>query len=517
MADLVRELEIPDGGSAPLQGRLQRAGAARRGEQHLRRGGVPRPARGRPAGRVGRERTLAGPGAEPFRRGLRQAEPARRASGTGTRSGRSGPTPARCVLRVLQGGEWTRYRLPRGSHSFDHTWNTEWMRIREVQTERYLMDAFGLFYELPSMVYGGRVWGVRPVASHLRIVPDFCYWRGLLVLAGDQADNASGQPQSGLWFGGCRRPVVLGQAGGLGRSSGGRRTVAAGEVSDPFLMTGFDRKVIHLANDGSAPVTVEIEVDPLGDGVFRPYRVDRRPGGRLRPPRVPRRVRRPLAPPARAPGGDPHRGDRLQLETGGGSRRPSLSYFLAWGRAPPGGHHGAPLARGDRGALCSRRGRQRIGRGRRRPGARGRREDDPRLDRVGPRQGPPAPRERPRPRRRPLHLPPRLEEHRRGLGRVREAVRLLDGPPVQGDPLRGPRPPDHAGPLGRRRLVLGHPRRLRGVGRQALLLARHPLDRGAREARRRLAHRADALLLRRRPAAAARAPEAERFVLQTGP
>jgi hypothetical protein len=56
--------------------------------------------------------------------------------------------------------------------------------------------------------------------------------------------------------------------------------VAAGEVSDPFLMTGFDRKVIHLANDGSAPVTVEIEVDPLGDGVFRTYRsIDVPPGG----------------------------------------------------------------------------------------------------------------------------------------------------------------------------------------------------------------------------------------------
>ena len=40
------------------------------------------------------------------------------------------------------------------------------------------MDAFGLFYELPSIAYGGRVWGVRPGASHLRIVPDFCYWRG---------------------------------------------------------------------------------------------------------------------------------------------------------------------------------------------------------------------------------------------------------------------------------------------------------------------------------------------------
>jgi hypothetical protein len=48
--------------------------------------------------------------------------------------------------------------------------------------------------------------------------------------------------------------------------------VAAGEASDPFLMTGFDRKVIHLVNDGNVPATVEVEVDPLGDGVFRTYR-----------------------------------------------------------------------------------------------------------------------------------------------------------------------------------------------------------------------------------------------------
>jgi hypothetical protein len=47
------------------------------------------------------------------------------------------------ILRVLHDGKWTRYRLPQGSHSWDHTWNTEWMRIREVQTERYLMDACG--------------------------------------------------------------------------------------------------------------------------------------------------------------------------------------------------------------------------------------------------------------------------------------------------------------------------------------------------------------------------------------
>jgi hypothetical protein len=181
-----------------------------------------------------------------------------------------GSDPLSVVLRVLHDGQWTRYRLPRGSHSFDHTWNTEWMRIREAQTERYLMDAFGIFYELPPMVYGGRVWGIRPIASHLRIVPDFCFWRGLFVMAGDQADNASGQPQSGLWFGNVDDLWRFGKPagwGGVWRRSG----VAAGEASDAFLATGFDQKTLHLANDGPAPVTVDVEVDPLGDGVFRRY------------------------------------------------------------------------------------------------------------------------------------------------------------------------------------------------------------------------------------------------------
>lgn len=174
------------------------------------------------------------------------------------------------ILRVLHGGEWTRYRLPQGSHSFDHTWNTEWMRIREAQTERYLMDAFGLFYELPPLVYGGKVWGIRPIAAHLRIVPDFCYWRGLFVMAGDQADNASGQPQSGLWFGNVDDLWSFGKPSGWG-SVWKRTSVAAGEASDPFLMTGFDGKTLHVAQDGGGALTVDVEVDFTGDGSWRRY------------------------------------------------------------------------------------------------------------------------------------------------------------------------------------------------------------------------------------------------------
>ena len=37
-------------------------------------------------------------------------------------------------------------------------------------------------------------------------------------------------------------------------------------VSDPFLMTGFDKKTLHLKNESDDKASVEIEVDFLGDG-----------------------------------------------------------------------------------------------------------------------------------------------------------------------------------------------------------------------------------------------------------
>ncbi len=175
------------------------------------------------------------------------------------------------ILRVLHDKKWQRYRLPKGSQSWDHTWNTEWMRIREVQTERYLMDAFGIFYDLPSMVYGGRVFGIRPIASHLRICPDMVSWRGLLVLAGDQTDNAVGQPQSGLWFGHIDELSGWGKPAGWG-AVWWDEPVKAGALSDPFLMTGFDKKVVHVATTPGMEMSVELEIDFMGTGDWKKYK-----------------------------------------------------------------------------------------------------------------------------------------------------------------------------------------------------------------------------------------------------
>ncbi len=174
------------------------------------------------------------------------------------------------ILRVLHDGKWKRYLLPKSSHSFDHTWNTEWMRIREAQTERYLMDLHGMFYELPPLIYDGHLWGIKPICSHLRIVPDFLFWRGLFVMAGDQTDNAVGQPQSGFWFGNIDDLWSMGKPSGWG-GPWWETPVNAGDVSDPFLMTGFDKKVVHLTHNSDEAVEFTLEVDFLGNGSWREY------------------------------------------------------------------------------------------------------------------------------------------------------------------------------------------------------------------------------------------------------
>lgn len=183
---------------------------------------------------------------------------------------------ASVLLKVLKEGTWSTYRLPKASHTWDHAWTTEWMRIREVESERLLMDAHGMFYELPRHVYGGSVWGLQPIARHLRIVPDFTAWRGFLVMAGNQTSVVGGnqvqggQPQSGLWLGKTDDLWQWGEPKGWGGPW--RQTdVEAGEPSDPYLMTGFDDKSLHLTHEADETVSFTVGVDVLGDGSWRTY------------------------------------------------------------------------------------------------------------------------------------------------------------------------------------------------------------------------------------------------------
>ncbi len=180
-------------------------------------------------------------------------------------------------MYLVETGEWKRYRLPKASHCFEHAWQTEWPRIREIEHERFLMDIHGMFYELSPWAFDGAAWGIKPVSQHLWVLGDFCSWKGLLIMG---ADNASphqrenvlcAEPQSGLWIGKTDDLWSFGKPAGWG-GPWWEKTVEAGEISDPYLMTGFTHKCLHLSHDAGEPVSFDVEVDFLGNETWKTYR-----------------------------------------------------------------------------------------------------------------------------------------------------------------------------------------------------------------------------------------------------
>jgi hypothetical protein len=185
------------------------------------------------------------------------------------------------IMRVFVNGEWKRYRIPKASRTWDETSCTEWMRVREIETERALMDCHGMFYEIGMHVYGDQLWAIKPVAAHLRVIPDFCSWCGMLVFGGNQAtpmkfgpqdrNPLAGQPQAGLWFGKTDDLWNLGKPKGFG-GVWYKSPVNAGEISDPYLMTGFDKKSVHIYHDSNENIEFTIQTDFMGNGDFRDFK-----------------------------------------------------------------------------------------------------------------------------------------------------------------------------------------------------------------------------------------------------
>ncbi len=183
---------------------------------------------------------------------------------------------ASAILKVYTAADdtWTTYRLPKASHTHDHKWQSEWPRIRSVEHERLLMDCHGMWYELSPWAYGNRIWGVRPISTHLAVHGDFCSWKGMLMVGMDNCSADGGanlhcaEPQSGIWMGKVDDLWNLGKPTGWG-GPWWETPVQAGQASDPYLMTGFDKKCLHLSHNAETPVIFQLQVDALGNGDFR--------------------------------------------------------------------------------------------------------------------------------------------------------------------------------------------------------------------------------------------------------
>jgi hypothetical protein len=133
------------------------------------------------------------------------------------------------------------------------------------------MNIHGTFYEKPRE---GNLPQLKPISTHGKQIMDFCSWRGLWVISGTKpAATPNGQyfagDVAGLWFGAIDDIWQLGKP--TGRGGPWRETaVAAGVPSDPYLMTGYDRKSVELSHDaeGTVNFTIEVNFDHRG---FRNY------------------------------------------------------------------------------------------------------------------------------------------------------------------------------------------------------------------------------------------------------
>lgn len=177
-------------------------------------------------------------------------------------------------LKVLENGEWKTFLLPKAAYNNDpsHGWFTEWPRIREIGNGKMMMDMHGMFFDFPETFSHNNTAGIKPIGSHLRYIPDFLSWNNQVVLATDetsiQGNPYAGQPQSNLWFGTQEELASWGPKSAYG-AIWINDEVVANKPSLPFLISGFDNRMLHLNNSDKKPVDVSIQIDENGTGDWK--------------------------------------------------------------------------------------------------------------------------------------------------------------------------------------------------------------------------------------------------------
>jgi hypothetical protein len=137
----------------------------------------------------------------------------------------------------------------------------------------------GIFYEIPRAgddKLAPDFARMRPVTTHRQPITDYCTWRGLLVLAGGASLPNVGKVlpspdgKSSLWFGAVDDLWRFGKPTGVG-GPWKDAEAKAGQPSDPYLMTNFDKKSLTVSQTSSDEVDFSVELDFLGTGVWRAY------------------------------------------------------------------------------------------------------------------------------------------------------------------------------------------------------------------------------------------------------
>ena len=173
------------------------------------------------------------------------------------------------ILMLLDNGEWSEFRLPKSTHTYDspNGWYTEWPRIRSVSGDKWMMDMHGMLYEFPQNFSLQHMGGIKSVCNHLLMVTDFCEWKNEIVLSTDETsvigNKRAGQSQSNLWFGSWEDMKSWGPSNGWG-GVWQDDLVEAGVSSDPFLIGSFEKKVVHISHKAGIRIIFTLEIYKQG-------------------------------------------------------------------------------------------------------------------------------------------------------------------------------------------------------------------------------------------------------------
>ena len=173
------------------------------------------------------------------------------------------------MLKLLDGGKWTTYRLPIADFSYvaSHGWYTEWPRIRQIGPDgEYLMNIHGGWFNFPGSFSRSNPAPPKPIGSYLKITGDYARWKDQLVFGCDDTaitggNKYAGQSHSNLWFTTWDKLYECGQPFGYG-GPWTHDDVAANAESDPYLFAGYKKRQLHLSHESDHAVTFTLK---LGD------------------------------------------------------------------------------------------------------------------------------------------------------------------------------------------------------------------------------------------------------------
>ena len=175
-------------------------------------------------------------------------------------------------------------RLPKGNPAYPSKFPSGATRFkREVESERELANICGTFYELPLQEVGKepRYKMMRPVSTHNKQISDFNTWNGLLVMSGVKKNALASEHifktkdgNLALWFGGIDDIWSFGKP--VGEGGPWKNThVKANELSDRYLMTGYDKKSLELETDTDTHISLFLHINHYLEEpvLFKTFRV----------------------------------------------------------------------------------------------------------------------------------------------------------------------------------------------------------------------------------------------------